>query len=161
MLKKSKQQDLVESNILSKVGTGISPLISNILLMMSLDFTTEVNVNILGPLFEQSITDIEKLQEGGTSKRKKTIRAYNEKKSLNELIETETDTEVLSYMKRFTKEQKAKVFDAESKITNGTLDGINSVAQLLKRSARGYRNIPNYITMIYLRLGHLKFQRPS
>jgi hypothetical protein len=77
MLKKSKQQDLVESTILSKVGTGISPLISNILLMMSLDFTTEVNVNSLGPLFEQSITDIEKLQEGGTSKRKKTIRAYN------------------------------------------------------------------------------------
>ena len=70
-LKKSKQQDIIESNILSKVGKGISPIIANILLMASLDFTTEVNVNILGHIFEQSITDIEKLQEGEASKRKK------------------------------------------------------------------------------------------
>ena len=70
-LKKSKQQDTIESNILSRVGKGISPIISNILLMASFDFTTEVNVNILGHIFEQSITDIEKLQEGEASKRKK------------------------------------------------------------------------------------------
>ncbi len=48
-----------------------------------------------------------------------------------------------------------------SKITNGILEGTNGVVQLLKRSARGYRNIPNFITMIYLRLGHLKFQLPT
>ncbi|MEA3282386.1 MAG: transposase, partial [Euryarchaeota archaeon] len=41
---------------------------------------------------------------------------------------------------------------------NGILEGINSVVQLLKRSARGYRNIQNFMTMIYLRLGHLDFQ---
>jgi adenylosuccinate lyase len=45
--------------------------------------------------------------------RKKTPQAYNEKESLNELIEAEDDEKVLSYMKRFMKEQKAKVFDAE------------------------------------------------
>ncbi len=28
----------------------------------------------------------------------------------------------------------------DSRITNGILEGINSVVQLLKRSARGYRN---------------------
>ena len=49
----------------------------------------------------------------------------------------------------------------DSEITNGILEGINSVVQLLKRCARGYRNIPNFITMIYLRLGHLKFQLPT
>ncbi|OEU76232.1 MAG: hypothetical protein BA869_10790 [Desulfuromonadales bacterium C00003107] len=46
----------------------------------------------------------------------------------------------------------------DSGITNGILEGINSVVQLLKRSARGYRNIQNFMTMIYLRLGHLDFQ---
>jgi len=45
--------------------------------------------------------------------RKKTLQAYNEKKSLKELIEAESDEDVLSYMNRFTKEQKAKAFDAE------------------------------------------------
>ena len=70
-LKKSEQQDSIELDILSRVGKGISPIISNILLMASFDFTTEVNVNILGHIFEQSITDIEKLQERETAKRKK------------------------------------------------------------------------------------------
>jgi len=40
-------------------------------------------------------------------------------------------------------------------------EGINSVVQLLKRSARGYRNIQNFMTLIYLRLGHLDFQLPT
>ncbi len=41
------------------------------------------------------------------------------------------------------------------------LEGINSVIQLLKRSARGYRNVQKFITMIYPRLGQLKFQLPT
>ncbi len=45
--------------------------------------------------------------------RKKTLQAYNEKKSLKELIEAESDEDVLSYMKRFTQEQQEKGFDAE------------------------------------------------
>jgi len=40
----------------------------------------------------------------------------------------------------------------DSKVTNGSLESINSVVQLLKRGARGYRNIPNFITIICLRL---------
>ena len=47
------------------------------------------------------------------------------------------------------------------RITNDILEGINSVVQLLKRSARGYRNIRNFMTMINLRLGHLDFQLPT
>ncbi|KAF5434081.1 hypothetical protein C5S39_00145 [Candidatus Methanophagaceae archaeon] len=42
MLKKGKQQDLVESSSLSKVGKGISPIISNIMLMASFDYSTKI-----------------------------------------------------------------------------------------------------------------------
>lgn len=48
----------------------------------------------------------------------------------------------------------------ESKISNGILEGINSKIQLLKRRARGYRNIQNFINMIYFTSGKLKFDYP-
>jgi transposase len=37
----------------------------------------------------------------------------------------------------------------ESRLTNGILEGINNKIQLAKRRARGYRNINNFINMIY------------
>ena len=37
----------------------------------------------------------------------------------------------------------------QRKISNGVLEGINSKIQLAKRRARGYRNIDNFINMIY------------
>ncbi len=48
----------------------------------------------------------------------------------------------------------------ESHITNGILEGINSKIQLAKRRARGYRNINNFINMIYFLCGKLKFDYP-
>lgn len=36
-----------------------------------------------------------------------------------------------------------------SRITNGILEGINCKIQLAKRRARGYRNINDFINMIY------------
>ncbi len=48
----------------------------------------------------------------------------------------------------------------ESRITNGILEGINSKIQLAKRRARGYRNINNFINMIYFLCGKLKFDYP-
>jgi transposase len=48
----------------------------------------------------------------------------------------------------------------ESLITNGILEGINSKIQLAKRRARGYRNINNFINMIYFLCGKLKFDYP-
>jgi transposase len=45
-------------------------------------------------------------------------------------------------------------------ITNGLLEGINSKIQLAKRRARGYRNINNYINMIYFLTAKLKFDYP-
>jgi transposase len=48
----------------------------------------------------------------------------------------------------------------ETKLNNGILEGINSKIQLAKRRARGYRNMTNYINMIYLIAGKLKFDYP-
>jgi transposase len=50
-------------------------------------------------------------------------------------------------------------FDKE--VTNGLLEGINSKVQLAKRRARGYRNIENFINMIYFLTSNLKFNYPQ
>lgn len=42
-----------------------------------------------------------------------------------------------------------------SKISNGLLEGLNSLIQAAKRRARGYRSTRNYIAMIYLTVGKL------
>ena len=49
----------------------------------------------------------------------------------------------------------------DSRITNGILEGINSKIQLAKRRARGYRNIKNYINMIFFTCAKLKFDYPK
>jgi transposase len=43
-----------------------------------------------------------------------------------------------------------------SKISNGLLEGLNSLIQAAKRRARGYRSTRNYIAMIYLIAGKLQ-----
>jgi len=48
----------------------------------------------------------------------------------------------------------------ESRINNGILEGINSKIQLAKKRARGFRNINNFINMIYFTCGKLKFNYP-
>ncbi|MFT5778199.1 MAG: transposase, partial [Crocinitomicaceae bacterium] len=49
----------------------------------------------------------------------------------------------------------------KSKINNGILEGINSKVQLAKKRARGYRNINNFINMIYFIVGKLKCSYPQ
>jgi transposase len=65
---------------------------------------------------------------------------------------------------RFAKTLKAHWWGiiefVQSHITNGILEGINSKIQLAKRRARGYRNINNYINMIYFLCGKLNFSYP-
>jgi len=59
-----------DRGIFNKHKNRLSKIIENILLMASFDFKSEVNVNILGHIFEQSIQDIENLKEEKISKRK-------------------------------------------------------------------------------------------
>lgn len=42
-------------------------------------------------------------------------------------------------------------------LTNAALEGVNSVIQLIKRTARGFRNVEYYKAVIYIRLGKLSF----
>ena len=49
----------------------------------------------------------------------------------------------------------------ESRITNGLLEGINSLVQAAKARARGFRNVNNMATIIYLLLAKLDFNLPS
>jgi len=71
--KLSKSTDLNEhdSKILAKYQNQLSPIIKNLLRLDSFDFSDEVNVNILGHIFEQSISDIESLNKNFSSGRKK------------------------------------------------------------------------------------------
>ena len=48
----------------------------------------------------------------------------------------------------------------ESHLSNGILEGINHKVQLAKRRARGFRNIDNFINMIYFLCGKLKYDYP-
>jgi transposase len=45
----------------------------------------------------------------------------------------------------------------KTRISNGVLEGINSLVQAAKRRARGYRTTDNYIAMIYMIAGKLDF----
>ena len=60
----------IATSIIGKYENQLNPIIINLLMMDSFDFTTEVNVNILGHVFEQSISDLEELRNEKTSKRK-------------------------------------------------------------------------------------------
>jgi transposase len=48
-----------------------------------------------------------------------------------------------------------------SGLTSGAMEGINSRIQGIKRRARGFRNIDNFIAMIYLEAGGLKMELPT
>lgn len=48
-----------------------------------------------------------------------------------------------------------------SRVTNGVLEGINSLIQAAKARARGYRNSKTLITMSYIISSHLNFSLPS
>lgn len=70
----------------------------------------------------------------------------------------------LSPFKKFAntlqKHKKGIVNFVETRINNGVMEGLNSKIQLAKRRARGFRNINNFINMIYFLCGHLKFDYP-
>jgi len=47
-----------------------------------------------------------------------------------------------------------------SRLTTGAMEGINSRIQEVKRRARGFKNIDNFIAMIYLEAANLHFDFP-
>jgi transposase len=110
----------------------------------------------------------------------KTANAYNFKLSLKDFWTFNDTLLAEDYLKKWyfwaTHSRIAPVVDAAktikahwygiinyagTKITNGVLEGINSVVQSAKSSARGFRTTKNLILIIYLRLGKLKFNLPT
>jgi len=49
----------------------------------------------------------------------------------------------------------------QTKISNGLLEGMNSLIQAAKTRSRGFRNVKNFITMIYLIGAKLEFHLPT
>ncbi len=58
-LKKEPELDPISKKIFLKYENKINSIIKNLLIMASFDFNTEVSVNILGHIFEQSLSDLE------------------------------------------------------------------------------------------------------
>ena len=69
LLKSTKLNE--QASKIIKKHPELNPIISNMLIMNSFDFNTEVNVNILGHIFEQSISDLEELKQENFSRRKR------------------------------------------------------------------------------------------
>lgn len=110
----------------------------------------------------------------------KTVRAYNLKLSLQGLWGMQDIESANAYFKKWyfwathsrihPMVKVAKTIKNHwngiinyfnNRFTNGLLEGLNSLIQALKANARGYRNDDNFMTMIYLRLGQLKFDLPT
>lgn len=106
----------------------------------------------------------------------KTARAYQIKLTFQDFYEQPRRT-AEAFLKRWyfwaTHSRLQPVIDAartvkrhwdgvlewfESRITNGVLEGINSLIQAAKAKARGYRSTRNLITILYLIAGKLDLQ---
>ena len=109
----------------------------------------------------------------------KTARAYSIKLSLQEFWSIEDPEAAEAYLKRWyfwaTHSRLEPIKDAAytikrhwdgiieyitSRVNNGILEGINSLIQATKGKARGYRNVNNLITIIYLTCGKLEIDLP-
>ena len=60
----------IAQKTINKYGNQLNPIIVNLLLLDSFDFKKEINEEVLGQIFEQSISDLEELKSNGISKRK-------------------------------------------------------------------------------------------
>lgn len=49
----------------------------------------------------------------------------------------------------------------DSHVTNALIESMNSLIQAAKRRAKGYRNVENFISIIYLLLGKLRLDLPT
>jgi transposase len=103
-----------------------------------------------------------------------TVRAYELALRFETFYELDDPDAAEEYLRRWIDEVKssgieplarfARMLEAywlgvirwhHSRVSNGLLEGLNSLIQAAKRRARGYRTNPNYIAMIHLVVGKL------
>jgi len=106
----------------------------------------------------------------------KTVRAYNIKKSFQVIYRATTQDEFITYLnkwyfwashsrlepikkvaKTIKKHWNGIINYHTSNITNGILEGLNSVIQAAKSKARGYKTSKNFKNIVYLLTGKLDF----
>lgn len=116
--------------------------------------------------------------ESITKLKSKTIKAYHIKETFQEIYRETTKKGFLHQLNRWyfwaTHSKIKPIINAakiiknhwdgvvqwfESRITNGMLEGFNSLIQATKAKARGYRSFKNFSTIIYLLTGKLDFSR--
>jgi len=104
-----------------------------------------------------------------------TVRAYELALKFDDFYELTDAAEAEEYLRRWVTEARgseleplaafADTLEAHwagvlrwhtTRVSNGLLEGLNSLIQTAKRRARGYRSVRNYKTMIYLVVGKLK-----
>jgi transposase len=102
-----------------------------------------------------------------------TVRAYEQALKFDDFYELDADA-AEEYLRRWVQEARAAELEPliefaemleshwqgvirwhHSRVSNGLLEGLNSLVQAAKRRARGYRSSRNYKTMIYLVAGKL------
>ena len=128
----------------------------------------------------ENLTEKQNEQMKSLSKSKsKTLRAYNIKLSLQEFYEITDKEAALAHLNKWfywaTHSRLQPMIDAayfikrhwdgvlnytSTKITNGVLEGINSIIQAVKRRARGYGTTNHFISMVYLVCSNLDFNLP-
>ncbi len=103
-----------------------------------------------------------------------TVRAYEQALRFDDFYELEDPAAAEEYLRRWVSEAKASGLEPlahfaetleahwpgvirwhHTRVSNGLLEGLNSLIQAAKRRARGYRSARNYKTMIYLVAGKL------
>jgi len=108
------------------------------------------------------------------------MKAYNIKESLETFWECKNREEAEQYLKKWYFRATHSRLEAvigvaktikkhwdgilnffNSRITNGILEGMNSIVQLIKRNARGFKNSRYFINIIYLKKGKLDFKLPT
>ena len=106
----------------------------------------------------------------------KTVRAYNIKKSFQDIYTAKSQDEFVTYLKKWyhwaTHSQLDPIKEVATmikkhwdgivswytnQINNGILEGLNSVIQAAKSKARGYKTFKNYKMIVYLLTGKLDF----
>ena len=103
-----------------------------------------------------------------------TVRAWEQALKFDDFYELRDPAMAEEYLRRWVAEAKATELEPlikfaemleahwdgvirwhQTRVSNGLLEGLNSLIQAAKRRARGYRSARNYKTMIYLVAGKL------
>jgi transposase len=110
----------------------------------------------------------------------KTARAYQIRLAFQDLYDQASADAAADHLKRWhfwaTHSRLGPVIDAaktvkrhqdgvlrwfDSNISNGLIEGINSLVQAAKAKARGYRSVRNLVAMVYLIAGKLDLRLPA